>query len=64
VRPDRPGGVSKPLRTVCAWCGRVRTGTGKWRRPDSTDATGAPAATHGICADCLKRTTAECANPR
>jgi len=51
--------MREALRTVCAWCGRVRTRTGKWRRPSAADAAKGPRATHGICADCLKRTTAE-----
>lgn len=54
--------MSESLRTVCAWCGKVRTGTGEWRRlADGTDARTDGRATHGICTECLERATPEAA---
>lgn len=46
-----------PLPIVCAWCGRVRTGAGRWEEAESDPV--AAAATHGICPDCLKAETRE-----
>jgi len=44
------------LRTVCAWCDRVRGEGGKWRRAEEGEAPGR-ATTHGICPECLERAT-------
>ncbi|MCG6924751.1 MAG: hypothetical protein LJF30_05490 [Acidobacteria bacterium] len=44
------------LRTVCAWCDRVRGPGGEWRHPEDAEALG-PATTHGICPECLERAT-------
>lgn len=41
------------LPTVCAWCGRVRTGVGRWKETDTGEPEAAE-ATHGICPDCLE----------
>jgi hypothetical protein len=45
-----------PVGFVCAWCERVRTADGKWRKAwdDEPDY---PRATHGICPECLARET-------
>jgi len=51
--------VSEALRIVCAWCGRARTSSGDWRRPESTDSLPDARTTHGICHDCLKKTARE-----
>jgi hypothetical protein len=48
--------VALPLRFVCAWCQRVRTGQGRWERVDPADPRQA-SASHGICPDCLERET-------
>jgi hypothetical protein len=55
--------MSEALRMVCAWCGRVRTRTGEWRRNDKGDARADAPSSHGICAECLERTTPEAATP-
>jgi len=51
--------MTETLRIVCAWCGRTRTRSGDWRRPESADPRTEGRTTHGICHDCLKRTTPE-----
>jgi hypothetical protein len=45
------------LRTVCAWCDRVRDSGGEWRRAENKEISG-PTTTHGICPECLERATA------
>ncbi len=51
------GGVRQAvLSTICAWCDRVRSGSGEWREADRSDLALSP-ATHGICPDCLERAT-------
>jgi hypothetical protein len=45
-----------PLPIVCAWCGRVRAGAGRWEETDLGDRDPAE-ATHGICPDCLVEET-------
>lgn len=48
--------MSEPaLATVCAWCERVRSQAGEWRR-DERWPPPAAATTHGICPECLERT--------
>ena len=47
-----------PLPIVCAWCERIRTGSGRWEEA----AGGSPVAeeaTHGICPECLVAETRE-----
>ncbi len=46
---------------ACAWCGRVRTGSG-WESPATADLNG-PGVTHGICPECLERVTASLVVP-
>ena len=42
----------RPVAVACAWCERVRTGTG-WE--STTTDLNSPAVTHGICPECLDR---------
>ncbi len=44
------------LPTVCAWCERVRTSTGRWEAAAAGERDSA-LATHGICPDCLAQET-------
>jgi hypothetical protein len=46
------------LPIVCAWCERVRTGSGVWEEPGD-GASPAEEATHGICPECLVAQTRE-----
>jgi hypothetical protein len=48
---------SNSLATVCAWCGRVRNGSGRWEEPDAHPVSSD--TTHGICPDCLAAQTRE-----
>jgi hypothetical protein len=41
---------------ACAWCQRVRTGSGGWESVETTDLN-SPGVTHGICPECLDRET-------
>jgi hypothetical protein len=41
---------------ACAWCQRVRTGSGAWESAETADLN-APGVTHGICPECLERET-------
>jgi hypothetical protein len=43
--------ASVALPIVCAWCERVRNGSGRWEETDAPPV--ADHATHGICPDCL-----------
>jgi hypothetical protein len=43
-----------PVAVACAWCQRVRTGSG-WE--SATTDLNSPAVTHGICPECLDRVT-------
>ena len=45
-----------PIGFVCAWCDRVRTSLGDWRKA-APDEPAYPQATHGICPECLARET-------
>ncbi|MCG6921606.1 MAG: hypothetical protein LJF15_11080 [Acidobacteria bacterium] len=45
-----------PLRTVCAWCQKVRDPSGEWCETELPEPAGR-IATHGICPDCLERAT-------
>jgi len=47
---------AEPLPIVCAWCERIRTGTGRWDDAGSVDR-GPAEATHGICPECLTEQT-------
>ena len=52
-----------PLPIVCAWCERVRAGSGRWEAADFADREPAE-ATHGICPECLaQETRAFCVAP-
>jgi hypothetical protein len=44
------------LPFVCAWCERVRTSAGRWEEIEVSPAD-PPAATHGICPECLAEET-------
>jgi len=44
------------LPIVCAWCERVRAGSGRWEAADFADREPAE-ATHGICPECLAEQT-------
>ena len=55
--------MKKPvLRTVCAWCDRVRGSDGEWRPAEEGEAPGR-ATTHGICPECLERATTRATIP-
>ena len=46
-----------PVAVACAWCQRVRTGSG-WESADAdTPDLAGPGVTHGICPECLERET-------
>jgi hypothetical protein len=49
------------LPIACAWCERVRTGGGRWEKPDGLPLPGE--ATHGICPECLVAQTREAFAP-
>jgi len=44
------------LSCVCAWCERVRTGSGDWRQQEPPEVE-SPEVTHGICPECLAEET-------
>ena len=44
------------LPTVCAWCERVRTSSGRWEAAAAGERD-SDLATHGICPDCLAEET-------
>lgn len=46
------------LPIVCAWCERVRSGSGVWEETDDGVSV-AEEATHGICPECLVAQTRE-----
>ena len=51
------------LPTVCAWCERVRTSSGRWEEVGAGERD-SDLATHGICPDCLaQETRAFCVAP-
>ncbi len=44
------------LPTVCAWCERVRTSSGRWEEVGAGERDSG-VATHGICPECLAQET-------
>jgi len=57
ARPPREAAETAPrLITVCAWCVRVRDGSGAWQTRGLPAGTLAEArCTHGICPECRRR---------
>ena len=48
--------MSPLVAFACAWCQRVKTGSGSWETIASRELN-APGVTHGICPECLDRET-------
>jgi len=52
------GTRSRRLVAICMWCGKIRTGSGEWRRRRPAVG-GKTDYTHGICPECAKKMSDE-----
>jgi len=48
------------LQTICAWCNKIRTGEGHWRRArNARQAEAEVKLSHGICPECAENSLKE-----